>query len=188
MKNIQYPDESKMWDKEGIEVVHFTVTPRGELEDIAVINSVSPEIDREVIRVLETTNKMWNPGLKNGVLVSMEREVSIVFSLDRQPKSSKDFLAQAKPIFDRGNKKFFIAKNNKSALRAYNKAISVYPNDKSMLLARGMCRYELGDNEGAYKDWNRIRILGGVESEEFLKSFASFKGYNDVVNLLLAKN
>ncbi len=188
LSNIQYPEESKMWDKEGIEVVHFTVTPQGKIEDIVVINSVSPEIDREVMRVFETTNKMWSPGLKNGELVSMEKEVSIVFCLDGKSKSSKDFLALAKPNFDKGNKKFFIAKNNKSALRSYNKAICCYPNDKSMLLARGMCRYELGDNEGAYTDWNRIRTLGGIESDEFLKRFVSFKGYNDVVNLLWAKN
>lgn len=185
-ENIQYPEVSAKWNKEGIEVVHFTVTRQGEITAVTIINSVSPEIDKEVLRVLNSTNKMWSPGLKNGQLVGMEKEVSIVFSLDG--KRSKDFLAQAKPVFVKGNKKFFMAKNCKSALRSYNYAISCYPNDKSMLLARGMCRYELGDKNGAYQDWNRIRTLGGVESDEFLKTFASFKGYNDVVNLLLAEN
>jgi TonB family C-terminal domain len=185
--NIQYPEEAKMWDKEGIEVVHFTVTSKGDIADINIINSVSPEVDKEVVRVLETTGKMWSPGLKNGELVDMEREVSIVFCLNGKVKGSKDFLSMAKPNFDRANKKFFVAKDNKSALRCYNKAIRCYPNDKSMLLARGMCRYELGDNEGAFKDWNRIRTLGGVESDEFLKSFVSFKGYNEMINLLARK-
>lgn len=185
--NIQYPEESKMWDKEGIEVVHFTVTPQAEITDVIVVNSVSPEIDEEVLRVLESTNKMWSPGLKNGQLVSMEREISIVFCLNGVAKNSKDFLSMAKPNFDKGNKKFFIAKNNKSALRSYNKAIRTYPNDKSMLMARGMCRYELGDNNGAYQDWNRIRTLGGIESSEFLNNFVSYKGYNDLLKLLASK-
>lgn len=187
MSNIRYPEESKMWGNEGIEVVHFTVTPKGEISDVIIVNSVSPEIDKEVLRVLSTTNRMWSPGLKNGELVSMEKEVSIVFCMNDRAKSSKDFLALAKPNFDRGNKKFFVAKNNKSALRLYNKAIRCYPNDKSMLLARGMCLYELGDNDGAFRDWNRIRTLGGIESDEFLKSFASYKGYNEVVDLLWAR-
>lgn len=187
LNNIQYPEESKMWDKEGIEVVHFTVTPLGEIADVSIINSVSPEIDKEVLRVLNTTNKMWSPGLKNGELVSMEKEISIIFCLNGKAQSSKDFLALAKPIFDKGNKKFFVAKNNRSALKHYNKAVRYYPNDKSALLARGMCRYELGDNNGAYQDWNRIRTLGGIESDEYLKSFFSFKGYNDMIKLLARK-
>ena len=29
------------------------------------------------------------------------------------------------------------------------------------LLMRGVCRYELGDKEGAFEDWNRMAGMGG---------------------------
>ena len=73
IKNIEYPEESVQRWLEGTAVVQFVVTANGEVTNFEVINSVSFDIDDELIRVLETTNGMWQPGLNNGRPVAMEK-------------------------------------------------------------------------------------------------------------------
>jgi hypothetical protein len=178
--NIQYPVNALLWNEEGVEVVRFIVTPGGEVTDLAVVNSVSGEIDNEVIRVLNTTNGLWKPSLLNGTPVEREREVSITFTTDVTNPSDR-FLRLARKEYVAGNRKFFVRENYKSALYFYDRAVCFVPNDKSALLARGMCKYRLGDKKGACNDWNRVRTLGGVESDSFLDSFCGIDGYAEMV-------
>lgn len=189
LKNIQYPEQSKKLGKEGTEVVQFVVTPEGEVTDFNIINSVSKEIDAEVVRVLKTTNQMWKPGMNNETPVAMEKEVSIAFniSIDDNPANTTDFFIQAKKNFDIGNKKFFVKESTKSALKYYDRAMQYLPNDKALLVTRGMCRYELGDKNGACQDWNRIITLGGVEGDAYLDNFCEFKGYADMISIFQEK-
>ena len=42
------------------------------------MNSLSPQIDAEMIRVLKTSNGMWKPGQNNGEPMTMETEVALV--------------------------------------------------------------------------------------------------------------
>lgn len=184
LKRIQYPDESKRWFREGTEVVQFVITKDGQVADFNIVNSISSEIDEEVIRVLKTTNNLWIPGMKNGEFVDMDRELSIVFSLDETVENSPKFIEYARQDYNKANKKFFLEKKNKSALRYYDKAVVYIPNDKSLLVTRGMCRYVLGDNEGAFQDWKRVKSLGGFESEEYLKRFADLNGYAQMIDIL----
>lgn len=200
--HIVYPEKSKKWLKEGTEVVAFSITEKGEVADFQVINSVSPEIDEEVIRVLKTTSRMWNPGLNNGKPISMEKEVSVVFNIGSDPSNAEqfDFDIVAKRYFKKGNKKLFFKQDTKAALKNFDKAICYLPNDKCLLISRGMCRYELGDTEGACTDFNRIKTLGGTATaedengnpkktveDEYLENFCGFKGYADLVDILKEK-
>jgi hypothetical protein len=186
--NIQYPKSSAEWDEEGVEVIQFVVTPKGEIADIEVINSVSPGIDAEVIRVLKTTSGMWRPSHENGNPVLSTKEVSIAFSTDEDGiNPSGRFLWKAKQEFVAGNKKFFVKKNNKSALYFFDRALCYMPFDKSILLTRGMCKYQLGDKAGACKDWNRIKTLGGMEGDSYLNSFCEMEGYREMTELVLTK-
>ena len=178
--NIQYPANSLVWEEEGVEVVQFVVTQKGEITNLAVINSVSKEIDDEVFRVLNTTSGKWRPSMENGIPVAREKEVSISFSTDRTNPADR-FLRIAKQSFVAGNKKFYVKENYRSALYFYDKAVCYMPKDKSALLIRGMCKYQLGDKKGACTDWNRIKTLGGMESDSFLNSFCKMDGYAEMV-------
>jgi len=178
-RQIQIPEKTKFFQEEGTEVIQFVVSPKGELTDFKIINSVSPEIDREVIRVLKTTNGFWRPGLNNGVPVAMEKEVSVAFEY-----YALNFVDQAKLFYKLGNKQLFVKENIKGALKNYNKAIRYLPNEKCLLAYRGICRYELGDKDGACQDWNRIKALGGLESKYYLDNLCEFKGYSAMVGTL----
>lgn len=189
IRHVQYPEEAKDWQQEGTEVIKFVVTPKGEVTGFNIINSVSPEIDREVMRVLKTTNGLWRPGLNNGQPVEMAKEVSIDFKFcngSEEIINTTDFVDRAKLFFNKGNRQLF-KENNKSALKQYNRAIRYLPNDKSLLVIRGLCRYKLGDKIGACQDWNRIKALGGLDSDYYLNNFCEFKGYSDMISTLKDK-
>ena len=151
--NIEFPQMSVNSGLQGTEVIQFVVTPKGELTDFNVINSVSSEIDKEVIRVLEVTSGLWKPAHINGEPVAMVKEVSLVFKLNEKD----DFKVMAKKFANQGNKMLFIKKDPKRALKYYDMGITLLPNEESLLATRGLCKYELGDEEGARRDWNRIK-------------------------------
>lgn len=187
INSLRYPEISKNIHSEGTEVVQFNISATGEVTDFKVINSVSPDIDAEVIRVLKSTNGMWIPGVNNGEPVAMEKEVSIAFKFDLLENwaLAKDFKEIAQIFFQKGSKKLFFKHNVKQALRKYDKAINYMPNDQNVLLFRGLCLYELGQKDAAYTDWTRAKTLGGVDHSGYLTEQASsLKGYDEMMSML----
>ncbi|MDQ3016032.1 MAG: M56 family metallopeptidase [Bacteroidota bacterium] len=76
--SIRYPAEDKQNGISGQTIVQFTVTPEGLLKDIKIVRKVSPAIDAEAVRVVESMNYMsegWIPGFHNG------KPVDVVFTL-----------------------------------------------------------------------------------------------------------
>ena len=184
--NINYNENNFLWNEEGVEVVQFVVTANGEIADLTVINSVSPGIDAEVMRVLNSTSGFWKPVMEEGKAVPCKKEVSIAFtSIEDGTDPSVKFLQKATEQFRAGNKWFFEKNKSKRALNFYDKAVCYLPHDKSILLTRGICKYQLGDKEGARKDWSRIRDLGGFESSSCLSNFFGKEGYGEMVGMVV---
>jgi TonB family protein len=178
---VEYPQEALTGGFQGTEVVEFVVTTSGEVTHISVINSVCPEIDEEVIRMLQSTRGLWQPGSVNGEAVAMEQEVAVSFKLH----PTGDFVAMAKDYLKQGNK-MLLKGNTRKALDYYDKAVTLLPNEEAPLAARGMCRYRLGDEEGATRDWNRLKSLGYFdnfhsEDENLLANYKVLKGYNEMI-------
>jgi TonB family protein len=184
MKNINYPEEAVRQFARGTEVVQFIVTPAGQVTDFNVINSVSPQIDEEIIRVLKTTNGMWIPGHNNENHVAMEKEVSIVFKISGFKSKDEDFNAMAQEYSTQGSTLLLMKDNPKKALKAFDKGILLRPNDKCLLLTRGLARYEVGDKEGAKRDWTRLKELGNDLGDYYVKNFDGLKGYAELTRIL----
>ena len=117
--NFEYPEVIGLVH-EGIEVIQFNVNPSGKLDGFKVINSVSPQVDEEVIRVLKTTNHMWLPGHNNGTPVAMEHEIAIqVKCIDLDGSASKkDFTEFATNFYNKGTQKLFIEGKTNKALKS----------------------------------------------------------------------
>ena len=173
LSGIEYPTEAAKAGYEGTEVIQFMVTQNGDVTDFKVINSVSDLIDKEVIRILKITNGMWIPRYEKGLPVATNKEVSIVFKLS----PATDFVAMAKRYLVKANQMFFIEKQPKKALKYLDKGINLLPQDETLLVVRGMCRYELGDEAGAKDDWTRIADTGNIALNEFTSQLEETKGY-----------
>ena len=187
-ENFQYPDKMDMNIDEGTVIVRFRILSSGKLADFQIVNSVSPEVDAEVLRVLKSTNGMWIPGTSDGKPVPMNREFALVVKLGGTEESAKekDFVEIARSSFRKGCTIFLDKNKPRRALKHYDKGIRYRPNDKALLYMRGLCRYQVGNEEGARTDWHRLRDLGGADYESFYLAEAAWelKGYEEMVQIL----
>lgn len=76
--NLRYPEICREGAAMGRVNVVFIVNEDGSLSDVKVIRSISPELDKEAIRVVKSMPK-WNPAKQNGKAVKMKYVVSVNF-------------------------------------------------------------------------------------------------------------
>jgi TonB family protein len=182
---VEYPGIALKHRIQGTVVVGFVVTPEGKLENIEVINSVYYTIDNEVIRVLKSTNRKWTPGKINGKVVAMPNEVSVVFKLYQED----NFRKIAKKYLDKGNQALFVKNQPEKALKHFNRGINFLPNDETLLAVRGLCKYKMGDEVGANRDWDRTKVLANRKNSEIdfnyltelMKNSGILKDYSELL-------
>lgn len=181
-RNVTYPEEDLEFSVQGTEVVQFIVTAMGEVSNIKIVNSVSAKIDDEVIKALKSTSGMWKPGYNDDKPFAMEKEISIVFKVNGM--SGPDFKSMAKRYYAQGSEILFGKTNAKKALKYFDKGVTLLPSDKALLVLRGLTRYQLGNRDGAFTDWTRVKTLGGIESNEYLENISELKGYAEMTKIL----
>jgi len=186
-ENTVYPDNEIEAQIEGTEIIRFTVTPQGKVTDFNVINSVSPAVDKEFIRVLKTTNGMWNPGHKNGNATSMEKEITVMIGNNEDGKIANRFMDEATFYFKKGSKNLVLNKKPKKALRLYSMAIRYLPNEPNLLLMRGMCYYEMGETDKAKEDWNKVANHEGFDLTSVNNDLTGLSGYAEMTNFITKK-
>lgn len=79
--NIRYPRKERKKKIEGRVILDFQINEDGRVSDIQVKRSVSKNIDKEAIRVIENMPK-WRVGMQNGKAVPVRFTLPIEFSLD----------------------------------------------------------------------------------------------------------
>ncbi len=183
-----YPEECIKKEVEGTEVVEFVVTPEGTLTAFYVINSLSPEIDAHVISLLKKTSGMWKPGRIDNRILPMRTEVSVVFKWNefRELKAA-DFNEKARMYFEKGSRQLLVHRKPEKAIKHFNAGIRYLPKNESLLMLRGICRYELGDETGALNDWARMKELENsrIEFQQYAESLYGFKGYDELSELMV---
>lgn len=182
--NIQYPKQDLKFRQEGTEVIQFTVKTDGSLSDFEVINSVSSEMDDEIIRILRTTDGMWKPGLNNDGPVAMQREVAVALKIseDGNPEHLTDFTEKARSYFMRGSKLLYTKNHPRRALSNLNTGIRFLPYDTNLLVMRGYARYALGDREGAIADWKIVKEKTDIDNLMFVAGiYNELDGYADLI-------
>jgi TonB family protein len=182
-KNVEYPAEARNWKFRGTEVIQFVVSPDGKLTGYTVLNSVSTDIDKEVIRTLESTSGKWVAGTINGKPVSMETVVSMAFMLN--PKD--DFVEMAKWNMRKGNELLFLKEQPKKALKFYNYAVNLLPNNETIHAIRGFCKYTLGDENGANHDWDWANLLANekgliIDFKNMALNSTNFDDFESMLN------
>ena len=80
-KNIRYPKSSQEAGTSGLVVVSFIVEKDGALKDVQVLKPVDESIDAEAVRVVESMNGNWQPGLQNGIPVQVRYTLPVRFTL-----------------------------------------------------------------------------------------------------------
>lgn len=79
-KNIRYPTNAKENGTQGRVLVQAIINGDGSIVDPKVVRSVSSDLDREAIRVVQSMPK-WNPGVQDGQCVRVKYTIPVMFRL-----------------------------------------------------------------------------------------------------------
>ena len=80
-KNLRYPSRAQQLKVQGKVITQFIVNKDGSVSDIEIVTSVSPDLDREALRVLRMMPK-WKAGVRNGIPMKVEYELPINFKIN----------------------------------------------------------------------------------------------------------
>ena len=69
-QNLRYPESAEENGIEGRVIIQFAVDKNGNAVDAVVVRSVSPELDKEAVRVVMSSPK-WTPGKQRGKAVKV---------------------------------------------------------------------------------------------------------------------
>lgn len=87
-KELKYPEVAKKNKIQGKVLLSFVIEKNGSLTDIVVIRGLSPETDREAVRVLKNSAK-WAPAEKDGEPVRVKYSININFDLSKISNEKK---------------------------------------------------------------------------------------------------
>ncbi len=79
-KNIRYPSIAVEIGLQGRVTCQFVINKDGSIEDVQVVRSVDPSLDKEAMRVIKLMPK-WQPGIQNGKPVRVKYYLPVNFKL-----------------------------------------------------------------------------------------------------------
>jgi TonB family protein len=88
-KTVKYPAAAEKAGTQGRVIVTFVVEQDGSIAEPTVVKSVSPELDAEAVRVINTMPN-WEPGTQNGKAVRVKYTVPINFALQGGQSTSSN--------------------------------------------------------------------------------------------------
>lgn len=80
LRNIRYPYAAKKDQIEGRVIVSFIIVKDGSIVDVAVKNSVHPDLDKEAMRLVSNMPR-WIPGTLEGEPVKFTYRLPVLFRL-----------------------------------------------------------------------------------------------------------
>lgn len=86
-QNIRYPETAYKAGDQGRVIVKFIVEKDGSISDAQTVKSVSPELDAEALRVINSMPN-WMPGMQNGEPVRVKYVVPVTFRLQGKAEKS----------------------------------------------------------------------------------------------------
>ena len=79
-QHLEYPEIAKENGVSGRVMVQFTVNPNGSVSDVKVLRGVDPSLDREAVRVIQSSPK-WTPGKQRDRAVKVTYQFPVIFQL-----------------------------------------------------------------------------------------------------------
>lgn len=82
-KKVKYPKIARRNRIQGKVILRFIIEADGSVSNVSVLQSVSPELDDEAVRVIKGMPK-WQPGWQGGKFVRVYFNIPISFKLRKQ--------------------------------------------------------------------------------------------------------
>ena len=81
-KHIEYPPSAQENGIQGKVIIGFVVSKIGKVENVQILRSLDPSLDKEALRVVNLLGN-WIPGEKSGEKVSVRYTLPIAFRLQQ---------------------------------------------------------------------------------------------------------
>lgn len=173
-KEIQYPELSTEIEEEGEVVVQLTISDRGNISDMQIVNSVSERLDRQVINCLANTDGKWSPAMDDGIPVESTRKIHVIFDILGNPTHEEISLNQ----YSTGVKQLhqaemieqdpFLAQNKKdrkteraykSALNHFNTASKYTAEEPTIIFMQAKVYEKMGNASMMQDKYNEFEEL-----------------------------
>jgi len=79
-KHLKYPDHLRNAGITGNVFVEFIIDVDGSVKDVKILRSIHPVLDKEAIRIIRLTSKMWKSGRQGGKAVKVQMVIPVKFS------------------------------------------------------------------------------------------------------------
>jgi len=139
----------------------FIIRKTGEVENLQVLESISPAFDRQFTKAFNKAKKKWQPATIEGrnVDVRMQKQFRFI--------SSGNFL----PSYNYSNKGKEAMKDEEylQAIYYFDRGLENLPSDSDMLYQRAMCKLLLGNSPAACEDLQKVKALGNTRADELIK-------------------
>lgn len=86
--HIRYPEKAMKDGIEGRVIAQFVVEADGTVSNPKIVRSVSPELDEETIRIINSMPK-WKPGMQRGKAVKVNYTIPVTFKLKAMNNESE---------------------------------------------------------------------------------------------------
>jgi TonB family protein len=84
-ENVSYPETAHKAGVQGRVIANFIVKKDGSITEAKIVKSVSPELDAEALRVINSMPK-WIPGMQNDEAVRVKYTIPVTFQLQSSEK------------------------------------------------------------------------------------------------------
>ncbi len=178
-RNLRYPPEAMQASTVGTELITITIGPTGKLTNVAVINSLGKAIDREVMRLVQTTAKLWLPADQSASQDSIMLFLPVKFTLEDSSGDHDFYVETVKPdfilneivvvgygsqTFDVRDDAYYVnelsaslsKQDYKRMLKMVNELIRRNPYSDKLYLQRAKIEQELGQLDEACSDYKKI--------------------------------
>lgn len=159
-KNLRYPQMAAEYGHQGAVIANFTIAEDGRLVDLMIVNGEHKALNKEALRVIATSDGMWEPAIENGKSVSSELSFPIRFVISSElffPLNIKKFSSTASRNYENGD--------YDKAIKAANKYLSRNPYSEEMWKLRANAKEESGDTLGANEDRAIMKFLIDLNSK-----------------------
>ena len=80
-ERLTYPEAAKAKGAEGRALVQFSIMPDGSMGEVEMLRGIDPDLDAEILRVVESCDVKWAPGTQDGKPVKVTFTFPVVFRL-----------------------------------------------------------------------------------------------------------
>lgn len=162
-----YPAIARENGIQGRTITVFDVDSAGKIFNIRILNGLTPEIAKEIVRTIELSKNNWLPAKKNGVPVNYQGFIlPVALNLEggRRAESPKNRIPKAYEEY----KVALAGKEYANALKLINEIIMNEPTSENFA-ASSWIKEKLGDMEGARTDIDKALFLNPKKTNEKIK-------------------